>query len=136
MLLVNKRCWAALFLALSTPAVAQEVLLVVQSSPLAGFDYNEAATHWEAMKVGDALSLVREPDNSHDSKAIRVEWQGYKLGYVPRSENDAVAWAMDRGQRLSARISQLKQDQNPRRRIEFEVYVESADAPLPASALP
>ena len=125
-----------MLLALCGFAVAQEVLLIVQSSPLAGFNYHEAAVHWDAMKKGDALTLIREPDNAHDAKAIRVEWRGHKLGYVPRSENEAVAWAMDGGQRLGARISLLKQDPNPRRRIEFEVYVESTDMPLPASALP
>ena len=31
-----------------------------------------------------SFALVREPDNSHDSNAIRVELAGLYLGYVPR----------------------------------------------------
>jgi hypothetical protein len=53
-----------------------------------------------------------------------VHWQGRKLGYVPRAQNAALAWAMDLGERLDARVSRLQPHRNPRKRIEFEVYVE------------
>jgi len=36
----------------------------------------------------------------------------------------ALAWAMDRGERVTARISALREHRNPRMRIEFEVFVE------------
>lgn len=103
---------------------AQTVKLLVQSSPLAGFRYAEASQVWPELGVGDALELVREPDNPHDRNAVRVDWRGRKLGYVPRAENAALAWAMDRGERVTARISRLQQHPNPRLRIEFEVLVE------------
>jgi hypothetical protein len=76
------------------------------------------------MRVGDRLELVREPDNPHDSNAVRVHWRDRMLGYVPRSENAALAWAMDRGDPIIARISKLREHPNPRLRIEFEVFVE------------
>ena len=104
--------------------LSPSVRLVVQSSPLAGFRYAEAAAVWPQLSTGDALDLVREPDNPHDANAVRVEWRGRKLGYVPRAENAALAWAMDRGERVTARISVLREHRNPRLRIEFEVFVE------------
>jgi hypothetical protein len=113
---------AALLVAAVAPA--QNVRLLVQSSPLAGFRHHEAATVWQALAVGDRLDLVREPANPHDANAVRVEWRGRKLGYVPRAENAALAWAMDRGERVSARISALREHRNPRQRVEFEVFVE------------
>ncbi|MGE5386374.1 MAG: HIRAN domain-containing protein [Betaproteobacteria bacterium] len=97
--------------------------LLVQSSPLAGSQYYAAGELWREMKVGDALTLTREPQNRHDAKAIRVEWRGHKLGYVPRAENRAVAAAMDAGERVSARISRLTDDPDPWRRVEFEVFL-------------
>ena len=106
------------------PVVQPSVRLLVQNSPLAGFRYAEAAEVWPHLRVGDALDLLREPDNAHDANAVRVEWRGRKLGYVPRTENGALAWAMDRGETLRARVSRLSEHRNPRRRIEFEVYVE------------
>ncbi|MSQ71830.1 MAG: HIRAN protein [Betaproteobacteria bacterium] len=115
---------AWLLAALSGAAGAQQARLLVQSSPLAGFRYHEAKDVFPMMKSGDALSLVREPDNAYDANAVRVEWQGHKLGYVPRRENPALAWAMDRGQAVTARISRLQPHRNPRQRIEFEVFIE------------
>ena len=111
-------------LALALPAQGQTVQLLVQSSPLAGFRYGEAAELWPQLRQGDALELVREAENPHDANAVRVEWRGRKLGYVPRRENAAVAWGLDRGTPLRARVSRLAEHPNPARRIEFEVYIE------------
>jgi hypothetical protein len=105
-------------------AHAQSVKLLVQSSPLAGFRYADASLVWPELKLGDRLDLVREPDNPYDRNAVRVEWRGRKLGYVPRAENQALAWAMDRGETVTARISRLREHPNPRLRLEFEVFVE------------
>jgi pterin-4a-carbinolamine dehydratase len=97
--------------------------ILLQSSPLAGFRYYEGKKLWSEMKVGDALQLVREPDNSYDANAVRVEWQGHKLGYVPRADNEALARFMDRGSKAGARITRLKKSRNPWQRMEFEVYL-------------
>lgn len=123
----RQHCGALILFAaamLTGAAQAESVKLLVQSSPLAGLRYHEAAKVWTDMHVGDPLRLVREPDNPYDPNAIRVEWQGLKLGYVPRRENGALAWAMDHGEGVQARISVLREHRNKRRRIEFEVYVE------------
>ena len=106
------------------PAAAQQVRLLVQSSPLAGFNYHQAPDVWRSMRVGDAQRQAREPHNPHHPGAVRVEWRGHTLGYVPRAQNAALAWAMDRGEILDARVSRLQPHRNPRKRIEFEVYVE------------
>lgn len=129
MLLENKTAWvvAALLAALCLsprPSEGQQVRLLVQSSPLAGFNYHQAPEVWRDMRVGDALRLAREPENAHDAQAVRVEWRGHKLGYVPRAHNAALAWAMDRGEIPDARVSRLQRHRNPKKRIEFEVYIE------------
>ena len=103
---------------------AQETTLIVQSSPLAGFRYHAAADVWEELRVGDRLELARERDNPHDANAVSVSWRGRKLGYVPRHENAALAWGLDRGARLAARISRLAPGASPSRRLEFEVVAE------------
>ena len=109
-------------------ALAQErspsLRLLVQESPLAGYRYTAAAEVWPQLRVGDPLELSREPDNPHDGNAVRVHWHGHKLGYVPRRENAALAWGLDRGEPLRARITRLEPHPNPARRVRFEVYVE------------
>jgi hypothetical protein len=124
------RLLLSLFLLIALPALpastvhAQSVQLLVQSSPLAGFRYGEGAGLWPLLQRGDALDLVREADNPHDPNAVRVEWRGRKLGYVPRRENAAIAWGLERGSSLRARVSRLAEHPNPARRVEFEVYIE------------
>ena len=118
------RLLLSLLFLLALPVHGQSVQLLVQSSPLAGFRYAEAAALMPMLRFGDALDLVREDDNSHDPNAVRVEWRGRKLGYVPRRENAALAWGLDRGTVLRARVSRLSEHPNPARRIEFEVYIE------------
>jgi hypothetical protein len=106
-------------------APAQDtVRLVVQSSSLAGFRYHAAAEVWTELRVGDSLELVREPDNPHDPHAVSVSWRGHKLGYVPRRDNEVLAWSLDGGEVLRARISRLIPHPNPARRIEFEIYAQ------------
>ncbi len=100
------------------------VRMLVQSSPLAGFRHGAGAEVWPELRTGDALELVREPANAFDPNAVRVEWRGRRLGYVPRRDNAALAWALDRGEVLRARISRAEWHPNPARRIVFEVFVE------------
>ena len=126
-------CLRLLFIALpalsALPACAGETgvsaRLLVQESPLAGFQFHEGKRLWEELRVGDRLDLIREPENSHDARAVRVEWQGHFLGYVPRADNEDVARQLDRGARLEARITRLKKSRNPWQRVLFEVYVDS-----------
>lgn len=106
----------------SLGVAAQSVRMLVQSSPLAGAQYYETDALWNEMKVGDVLKLVREPDNIHDAAAVRVEWRGRKLGYLPRAENRAVAAEMDNGGRVEGRIAALVAHRNPWRRVRIEVF--------------
>lgn len=110
-------------LLLTTAAQAQSIRLLVQSSPLAGFQYHAGRDLWAQLREGDALTLAREPDNPHDPLAVRVEWHGRQLGYLPRAENRAVAMEMDHGGKVSARIARLRDHRNPWQRVLVEVFV-------------
>jgi hypothetical protein len=122
---MSRRFCAVLLCALLAfnAGAAESVTILVQSSPLAGSQYYALSAIWEEIRPGDKLLLTREPDNRHDANAIRVEWNGQRLGYVPRAENRALAAAMDRGERVEARVSALRRAKNPWQRVEFEVYL-------------
>jgi len=105
----------------SPPAWGAEAVIVVQRSPLAGFRHHDAAETWRHLTVGERLQLVREGDNPYDANAVRVEWRGVKLGYVPQRDNAAVARQMDRGAALEARVAVLRENRNRSVRIEFEI---------------
>jgi len=105
------------------PTAAQNGEILVQTSLAAGLAHHEAKRLWSELRRGDGLTLVREPGNPHDPKAVRVEWNGHLLGYLPRTENEAVARQLDRGNRLQARIIGIGTYRNHRRRLEIEIYV-------------
>lgn len=113
----------SIWLLAQSPASAESIKILVQSSPLAGSQYYGAKRLRGEIRVGDRLTLTREADNRHDRNAVRVDWNGQKLGYVPRAENRAVAQALDAGEALEARVSAVRDDPDPWRRIEFEVFL-------------
>lgn len=93
----------------------------LQISPVAGFQYHQGETLWMQLAAGQPLTLVREPGNRFDQRAVRIDWQGEKLGYIPAIDNAAISQLMDRGETLSASIVGLKNSKNPWERIEVEV---------------
>lgn len=113
----------ALTLVASTAGLAGAVRILVQSSPLAGFRYYAGEALWQEMREGDRLKLIREADNPHDAHAVRIEWRGQKLGYLPSAENRAVAAVMDKGEAIDARVAKLRQHRNPWQRVLIEVFV-------------
>lgn len=94
---------------------------ILQYSPVAGFQYHHGEALWSQLAVGQPLQLVREADNRYDNRAVCVEWQGHKLGYLPRLDNAAVSQLLDRGERLGAVIAQLESSSNPWNRVRVEV---------------
>ncbi len=111
---------------LALPAIARakpnlNASKTLQHSPVAGFQYHHGEALWPQLAVGQTLQLVREADNRYDDRAVRVEWQGNKLGYIPRLDNAAVSQLLDRGERLEAVIAGLKESSNPWDRVGVEV---------------
>ncbi|NTV96766.1 MAG: HIRAN protein [Thiobacillus sp.] len=109
-------------IALPMAAQAEAPSRLIQQCPLAGFQYHDGEELWTYLTVGDNLELVREPGNPYDANAIRIDWLGRKLGYVPRAENQAAARLLDQGRRLEARIGGLRKSGNPWQRVSVEVW--------------
>ena len=106
--------------ALPTSASAKAVK-PLQVSPLAGFQYHSGATLWPRLAIGQPLHLVREPDNSFDPRAVRVDWCGHKIGYIPRLDNAAISQLLDGGEQLDAVIAGLMVSNDPWKRVRVEV---------------
>ena len=115
---------ALLALVITRPTLAAEsVSILVQSSPLAGSQYHALDAVWTQIRPGDRLTLTREPNNRHDRNAVRVDWNGQPLGYLPRRENRAVAQALDAGRTLEARVARLRDVPDPWQRVLLDVYL-------------
>lgn len=119
-----QRLFGSLGVAVASPVVvAGNRSVLIQESPVAGFQFHRGDAVWPSMTVGAPLELVREPSNSHDSSAVAVYFQKNKLGYVPRGANSAIAQMLDRGEKLSATISRLTIDEDPWQRVRFSVFL-------------
>jgi hypothetical protein len=101
--------------------------LILQTSPLAGFQHHAGRVLFPFMQVGDTLVLQREPANPHDPQAVRVEWRGVQIGYAPRADNVDLARLMDRGTRVEGRILNLQKGRDPWKRVLMELYVIQPD---------
>lgn len=101
---------AALVGGFALPAIASagsrsETWKTLQTSPLAGFQYHSGETLWPQLATGQPLTLTREADNRFDDRAVRVDWQDHKLGYIPRLDNAAASQLLDRGKHWRRRLS-------------------------------
>jgi len=118
------RAWLMCLSILSVLAqAATEDRLILQTSPLAGFQYHAGRALFPLMRVGDRLKLRREPENPHDARAVRVEWFGVQIGYAPRADNVDLARLIDRGTAVEGRILHLQKSRDPWKRVMIEIYV-------------
>lgn len=110
----------------SLPAIAstkpdQVKWKTLQISPVAGFQYYQGETLWPQLAAGQFVTLVRETNNRYDDRAVRIDWQGHQLGYIPRMDNAAISQLIDRGEKVSALIVGLRKSNNAWDRVMVEV---------------
>jgi hypothetical protein len=98
--------------------------VVLQQSPVAGFQYYEGERVFNSLRIDAPLQLVRDANNKYDKNAVAIYFRNEKLGFVPRTENCAISSMIDRGEKLSARVVKLEQVKNPWDRIRFEVVLD------------
>lgn len=106
--------------AAATIPSTREILL--QTSPVAGFQFYEGDLLWNSLRPNDTLQLVPEPENPHDNQAVKVMWNDTQLGYVPRQDNTAISQMLNLRQPLVARIGELQESSDPWERVTMKIY--------------
>lgn len=65
------------------------------ATTVAGRQFHDADEAWPYLGVGARLEMRHEPDNEHDRFAVGLwfvhDGTDYKLGYIPRGNNEFVA---------------------------------------------
>ncbi len=97
--------------------------ILIQESPIAGFQFYRGNAVLPFLQVGEELSLVREARNDHDSDAVAVYFKNDKLGFVPRAENRAIAQMLDHGESLKTKISELRTETDPYQPVRISIFL-------------
>ena len=118
---VDHESIAALTALFDLPDVAPEAPANHLYAPIAGYGHAFDAKRETAFVVGERLALIREPDNTADPLAIRIEWSGQKIGYVPRPDNAHFAIKMDEGWLFEARIGSFRPQAPMWQRLWFRI---------------
>ena len=97
------------------------------SCNIAGFTCYDGLDVLDKLQLGASVSLKAEPDNPYDPEAVVIFFEGTKIGYIPRSENQTIHWLLyfGHGDILEAKINKRKLDANPEN--QFGVIVKIKD---------
>jgi len=83
----------------------KEIFLI--ETNIAGTSFLDLEEIEPNLLIGSKLIFIREPDNLHDSKAIRIcNIEGAKLGYIPKANNEILANLMDAGKLIFGLIEE------------------------------
>ena len=99
---------------------------------IAGFTFWEGCMAFSELRIGNKLNLVREADNRFDPYAVAIYYKDYKLGYIPRGENQTIAQFLDLGFNtlFDVRVQRLSPDANPERQVGVVVFAKEANKVL------
>lgn len=96
---------------------------------IAGVQHHTTADYLKALREGEVLDLVREPDNRYDSCAVRLDHNGTKLGYIPATYSQIVAGLLDSGEvALHAEVSDTVNPKKALCHFRLSLLKQSADA--------
>lgn len=92
---------------------------------IAGATYCDAAV-LKQLTVGTYFDLVSEPENPYDKNAVKLLWNGKKIGYVPKADNLAFVASLRLKRRLYGVITEINTDTSPTQ-YEFEAWVDRGE---------
>lgn len=73
-----------------------------------GVDFRKWDYFTSQLVDGDALTLIREPENKYDRFAIKIFKGNFFIGYIAAYENIVMAMLMDQGVKLEANAGRVK----------------------------
>lgn len=78
-------------------------IIMLQESFVAGIKHHpEGMEALKVMEDGEPVGFEREPKNKYDHRAVKILYDGAHIGYLPTTENIAVASLMDQGYKITA----------------------------------
>ena len=109
---------------LSVPMPFANRIVLVDDMRIAGTTHVRGIDELAAnLSDKQELTFEREPENLHDTWAIRVLADGKRLGYVPCDRNEILARLMDGGKHVGATVTRCEKIGNWNK-IHMEVFLD------------
>lgn len=95
---------------------------------IAGFTYYEGCIAFNELTTGLEAQLIAEENNIHDENAVAIYHKEYKLGFIPRDKNQAVAEILRTGADIfEARIQRISPELHTEEQVQVIVYTKVPD---------
>ena len=91
---------------------------------IAGSSYCDACVLWE-LQVGTYFDLMLEPDNPYDKNAVKLTYNGEKIGYVAKQDQLAFVSCLKLKRKIYGVITAIKKDEHPPK-YEFETWFDQS----------
>ena len=92
---------------------------------IAGFQRYDGMLVLSDIKPGALLDMVPEPDNPYDPEAVKLEFNGVKLGYMSKEKNGLAALLAFYGHDdvLECRVTQVNPEADPWKQVRVSLFV-------------
>jgi hypothetical protein len=90
---------------------------------IAGFRYHSGPALLGELASGDRFTLVPEPENEHDAHAVRIEFRGEHIGYLPRNQNRAAFHLLVQGAPVRCIATAIDRSAPPWEAVRIRTYI-------------
>lgn len=85
---------------------------------IAGFSYYDGAEAFHELKMGERLDISLDPENRYDPHAVAVTYKDYKLGYIPKADNEIFFKLLTVGiKNIVVRVQRLDATEHPEQQV-------------------
>lgn len=111
------------------PDAGQNRRYILNNVFITGFQHHAGPGLLHELEVGTPLTLVREPENIYDKYAVRIEYRGRHVGFIPREQNRSVSEMLQQGAPLECSITAATPDAPLWEAVRIQVSLPVVDPP-------
>lgn len=115
------------FVTMTGNEASQIIRPKIIKTSIAGFKYHDfkkkEVKEMLEMDPNQRLELEREPENKYDSDAVRIIWDSYFLGYVPREYSTEVSDAILENKDISCFLEDYSKTGRIEERTQIEIRI-------------
>lgn len=99
----------------------------IASFYVAGVQFHELKSIHDKIESGAKLQLIAEPSNEYDPNAVRIEFENFMLGYVPRKFSSQIAGYLTI-EPLTCEVVTIDMKKKTYEQLLVEIYIEGGDS--------